>query len=53
LNEKGQNSKSGGARMFYYLSYTKITILIQIVRLKIIYMSGNDWGFSGIARYLM
>lgn len=40
--------------MFYYLSYTKITILIQIVRLKMIYISGgSDWGFSGIARYLM
>jgi len=26
--------------MFFYLSYTKITILIQIIRFKLIYLSG-------------
>ena len=40
-----------GIPMFYYLSYTKISIFIQIIRFKMIYLSGRNSG--GIGRYLM
>lgn len=36
--------------MFYYLSYTKITMFIEIIRFKMIYTSGQ--GFGGYGRFL-
>ncbi len=35
--------------MYYYLSYTKITIFIQIIKFKLIYISGQ--GFDGFRRF--
>lgn len=35
--------------MFYYISYTKITIFIQIIRFKMIQIGGQ--GFSGFGRF--
>ncbi len=35
--------------MFYYLSYTKITIFIQIIRFKMIYIGGQ--GLGGFGRF--
>jgi len=39
-----------GIIMFFYLSYTKITLSIQIIKLKIIQISGQ--GFGGSGRFL-
>lgn len=36
--------------MFYYLSYTKITIFIQIIRFKLIQIGGQ--GFGSFGRFL-
>jgi hypothetical protein len=43
-----------GIVMFYYISYTKITIFIEIIRFKMIYLGGQGFGgYGGYARYLM
>ncbi len=36
--------------MFYYLSYSKITIFIQIIRFKLMI---GDQGFGPFGRFLM
>ena len=39
-----------GITMFYYISYTKVTVLVQIIKFKLIYIGGQ--GFGGFGRFL-
>ena len=47
---KNKIQRVEGIIMFYYLSYTKITMFIQIIRIKMILTSGQ--GFGGSGRFL-
>jgi len=49
LIERNKISRVEGLTMFYYISYTKITIFIQIIRFKMIQIGGQ--GFSGFGRF--